>query len=71
MKIRAFEALGGNLGGFSISSYKMEKAIVAAIVVAFSFLQRQKHEEVVDSVVVVPSPVLLLRRAMHRSARQS
>ena len=35
MKIRAFEALGGNLGGFSISSYKMEKAIVAAIVVAF------------------------------------
>ena len=35
MKIRAFEALGGNLGGFSISSYKMKKAIVAAIAVAF------------------------------------
>ena len=43
MKIRAFEALGGNLGGFSISSYKMKKAIVATkvgmtqifIVVAF------------------------------------
>lgn len=49
----------------------MKKAIVAAIAVAFFVLQLRKHEVVVGSAAVVPSPVLLLRRAMHRSARQS
>lgn len=49
----------------------MKKAIVAAIVVAFLFLQRQKHEVVEALAAVDLSPVLLRPEPMHLRARPS